>query len=84
MRTFLTERGVLTEELEQEIAGQAEQVAAGLREAMSQEPVIDPLELFDHVYTVQTPQLAAQREVLAEELVRAEQGSATTAEEGQK
>ena len=31
---------------------QAEQVAAGLREAMSQEPVIDPLELFDHVYTV--------------------------------
>lgn len=86
MRTFLSERGVLTEELEQQISAQAEQVAAGLREAMSQEPVIDPLELFDHVYTVQTPQLAAQRELLAEELARAAQGSAQhqTGQEGQK
>ena len=80
MRTFLTERGVLTEQLEAEIAEQAEQVAAGLREAMAQEPTIDPLDLFDHVYTVQTPQLAAQREILAEELERAGQSSPSAEE----
>ena len=49
-----------------------ELVASRLRDAMNSEPELDPLELFDHVYTVQTPQLAAQRAQLAEELSRTE------------
>ncbi|MBB4735794.1 thiamine pyrophosphate-dependent dehydrogenase E1 component subunit alpha [Micrococcus cohnii] len=72
MTAFLTERGVLTEEVSAEIQQEAESVAGELREAMNAEPEVDPLELFDHVYTVQTPQLAEQREQLAEELSRTE------------
>jgi pyruvate dehydrogenase E1 component alpha subunit len=39
---------------------------------MNAEAELDPLELFDHVYSVQTPQLAAQRAQLTEELSRSE------------
>ncbi|MFG5092457.1 hypothetical protein O8I37_08435, partial [Campylobacter lari] len=55
-----------------EIAQAAEDVAKDLRDAMNAEAELDPLELFDHVYSVQTPQLAAQRAQLAEELSRSE------------
>ncbi|MDO5633969.1 MAG: thiamine pyrophosphate-dependent enzyme [Micrococcus sp.] len=72
MTAFLTERGVLTEELSAEITADAEEVATSLRAAMNTDVEVDPLELFDHVYTVQTPQLAAQRAQLAEELSRTE------------
>src|SRR5699024_1184470 len=62
--------GALTDELESEYTADAEAVAQSLRNAMGQQADIDPLELFDHVYTVQTPQLAEQRAQLAEELSR--------------
>ena len=72
MSAFLTDRGVLTDEVAESITADAEQVAASLRDAMNTDVELDPLELFDHVYTVQTPQLAAQRAQLAEELSRSE------------
>jgi pyruvate dehydrogenase E1 component alpha subunit len=70
MRTYLRNEGVLTEDLEAEYQADAEHVAAGLRDAMGQQADIEPLELFDHVYTVQTPNLAEQRAQLADELSR--------------
>jgi pyruvate dehydrogenase E1 component alpha subunit len=70
MRTYLQNEGALTEDLETQYRNDAEQVAAALREAMGQQPDLDPLALFDHVYAVQTPQLAEQRAQLAEELDR--------------
>ena len=70
MRTYLCNEGALTDELESEYTADAETVAQSLRDAMGQQADINPLELFDHVYTVQTPQLAQQRAQLAEELSR--------------
>jgi len=70
MRTYLRNEGALTDELESEYTADAETVAQSLRDAMGQQADINPLELFDHVYTVQTPQLAQQRAQLAEELSR--------------
>src|SRR5699024_11268095 len=70
MRTYLRSEGALTEDLEAQYQTDAEDVAAALRDAMGQQPDIQPLDLFDHVYSVQTPQLAEQRAQLAEELAR--------------
>ena len=70
MRAYLQNEGALTEEREAQYHDDAEQVAASLREAMGQQPDLQPLELFDHVYSVQTPQLAEQRAQLADELAR--------------
>ena len=72
MTAYLESTGALTEEVAAEFARDAEDVAAGMRDAMNAEVEVDPLELFDHVYSVQTPQLAAQRAQLAEELSRSE------------
>ena len=70
MRAYLQNEGALTEEREAQYHDDAEQVAASLRDAMGQQPDLQPLELFDHVYSVQTPQLAEQRAQLADELAR--------------
>ena len=72
MTAYLTSTGALTEELAERYRKDADDVAASLRDAMNAEADLDPLELFDHVYTVQTPQLFAQRAQLAEELSRSE------------
>jgi len=72
MTAYLQNTGALTEDVAAQFAQDAEDVASRLRDAMNSEPELDPLELFDHVYTVQTPQLAAQRAQLAEELSRTE------------
>ena len=72
MTAYLQGTGALTDEVSEQITQDAEDVAARLRDAMNAEVELDPLELFDHVYTVQTPQLAAQRAQLAEELSRTE------------
>ncbi|MDN6173654.1 MAG: thiamine pyrophosphate-dependent enzyme, partial [Yaniella sp.] len=70
MRTYLKNEGALTEDLEAQYTSDAEAVATSLRDAMGQDAELNPLDLFDHVYTVQTPQLAEQRAQLAEELSR--------------
>ncbi|MGJ9405900.1 pyruvate dehydrogenase (acetyl-transferring) E1 component subunit alpha [Nesterenkonia aurantiaca] len=74
MRTFLTERGVLDADAETRISGKAEEVAAALRLAMTTEPEMDPLEIFDHVYAAPTAQLREQRAKLADELERSQEG----------
>ncbi len=51
-----------------EIAAQAEDFAARLRERMNAEPVLDPLEMFRHVYAEPTPQLREQAALLSAEL----------------
>ena len=66
--------GVLDDAAEQRIAAAAEDVATALRDGMNADVEIDPLELFRHVYTEQTPQLAEQEQFLAAELAREETG----------
>ncbi|MDI3329335.1 MAG: thiamine pyrophosphate-dependent enzyme [Micrococcus sp.] len=72
MRTYLTDRGLLSDELQSRYEQEAEEIAAALREGMNRETTPDPQELFAHVYTVPTPQLAEQSAQLAEELSREE------------
>ena len=64
----LTGTGALTEALAAEISDEAEALAAATRDAMNEEPVLDPLELFDHVYATPRPALLEQRAFLAKEL----------------
>lgn len=72
MRTYLSGRGLLTEQLQAQFEQEAEEVAGALRDGMNRESTPDAQELFRHVYTVPTPQLAEQAERLAEELAREE------------
>ncbi|CAM5474677.1 Pyruvate dehydrogenase E1 component alpha subunit OS=Streptomyces violarus OX=67380 GN=FHS41_004384 PE=4 SV=1 [Streptomyces violarus] len=43
-------------------------MAADLREHMNQDPVLDPMDLFAHIYAEPTTQLRDQREQLRAEL----------------
>lgn len=43
-------------------------MAAELRDRMNQEPELDPMDLFDHVYAETTAQLREQRALLRAEL----------------
>ena len=72
MRAHLAGRGLLDDELQAEVEAEAERAATALREGMSEEPELDPQELFAHVYTVPTPQLVEQSAQLADELAREE------------
>ncbi|ATG50503.1 pyruvate dehydrogenase (acetyl-transferring) E1 component subunit alpha [Brachybacterium vulturis] len=72
MRTYLSDRGLLTDDLQAEVQAAAEQAAAELREGMNAEQELDPQELFAHVFTVPTPQLVEQSAQLADELAREE------------
>ncbi|WP_374761815.1 pyruvate dehydrogenase (acetyl-transferring) E1 component subunit alpha [Nesterenkonia aerolata] len=73
MQRFLSAKGTLKAEDETRISQRAEEVAAALRTTMTTEPSMDPLEIFDHVYSEPTAQLRAQREQLADELARNEE-----------
>ncbi|WP_418958106.1 pyruvate dehydrogenase (acetyl-transferring) E1 component subunit alpha [Streptomyces tritici] len=64
----LTERGVLDEDGVREAAEAAETMAARLRERMNADPVLDPMDLFAHVYAEQTAQLREQAAQLRAEL----------------
>ncbi|MFE2580705.1 pyruvate dehydrogenase (acetyl-transferring) E1 component subunit alpha [Streptomyces sp. NPDC059378] len=64
----LTERGLLDEDGIRAVRDDAETMAAGLRERMNQDPVLDPMDLFAHVYAEPTPQLREQRALLQAEL----------------
>jgi pyruvate dehydrogenase E1 component alpha subunit len=68
LETYLRGRGLLDDAALARIGAEAEQLAAGLREAVSGEPDQDPAELFAHVYAEPTPVLAAQREFLLAEM----------------
>ena len=68
LRTYLSGTGALTAEFEEQVAAEAEEYAARVRERMNEEPVVAPLSLFDHVYAQQTPQLREQAQLVAAEL----------------
>ncbi|MGW5332249.1 pyruvate dehydrogenase (acetyl-transferring) E1 component subunit alpha [Streptomyces bauhiniae] len=64
----LTARGLLDGAAIDAVRQDAEAMAADLRERMNQEPRLDPMDLFDHVYAEPTTQLREQRALLGTEL----------------
>ncbi|WP_445402986.1 pyruvate dehydrogenase (acetyl-transferring) E1 component subunit alpha [Streptomyces sp. LE64] len=64
----LTGRGLLDEAGLAAVREEAEAMAAELRARLNRDPVLDPGELFAHVYAEPTPQLREQAEQLREEL----------------
>ncbi|MER6747747.1 pyruvate dehydrogenase (acetyl-transferring) E1 component subunit alpha [Streptomyces fungicidicus] len=64
----LTGRGLLDDDAVETARRDAEAMAADLRSRMNQDPALDPMELFAHVYAEPTPQLLEQREQLRAEL----------------
>ncbi|MEU7644389.1 pyruvate dehydrogenase (acetyl-transferring) E1 component subunit alpha [Streptomyces huasconensis] len=64
----LTERGLLDDDIRRQAAEDAENMAADLRERMNQDPLLDPMDLFTHVYAEQTSQLREQAAQLRAEL----------------
>ncbi|MER6915188.1 pyruvate dehydrogenase (acetyl-transferring) E1 component subunit alpha [Streptomyces sp. NPDC000594] len=64
----LTSRGLLDEDARRAVADSAEAMAARLRERMNADPVLDPMDLFAHVYADRTGQLQEQAEQLRAEL----------------
>jgi 2-oxoisovalerate dehydrogenase E1 component alpha subunit len=75
LEKYLTRAGILTSAIADEIASEAEALATATRDAMNETPLIDPLELFDHVYVNQRPALLEQRQFLERELAATESGS---------
>ncbi|MEU3292031.1 pyruvate dehydrogenase (acetyl-transferring) E1 component subunit alpha [Streptomyces longwoodensis] len=71
----LTGRGLLDEDGIDAVRQDAETFAAALRERMNQDPSLDPMDLFDHVYAEPTPQLREQRALLTAELEAEQEGS---------
>ncbi|MET9112704.1 MULTISPECIES: pyruvate dehydrogenase (acetyl-transferring) E1 component subunit alpha [Streptomyces] len=71
----LTARGLLDEDGIDAARQDAETFAAALRERMNQDPSLDPMDLFDHVYAEPTPQLREQRALLTAELEAEQEGS---------
>lgn len=64
----LTGRGLLGDGGIEEAREAAERMAAALRERMNADPVLDPMDLFSHVYVEQTAQLREQAARLRVEL----------------
>ncbi|NUS17975.1 MAG: pyruvate dehydrogenase (acetyl-transferring) E1 component subunit alpha [Streptomyces sp.] len=64
----LTGRGLLDDAGRQRAAEEAEALAADLRARMHEDPPLDPMELFSHVYAEPTPQLREQAAQLRAEL----------------
>ncbi|POX61239.1 pyruvate dehydrogenase (acetyl-transferring) E1 component subunit alpha [Streptomyces sp. Ru62] len=64
----LTTRGLLDDAGIEAARQDAETMAASLRERMNQDPELDPMDLFDHVYAETTSQLREQRALLRAEL----------------
>ncbi|MFI2617343.1 pyruvate dehydrogenase (acetyl-transferring) E1 component subunit alpha [Streptomyces sp. NPDC018584] len=67
----LTERGLLDDDIRRQAAQDAETMAADLRERMNQDPLLDPMDLFTHVYAEQTSHLREQAAQLRAELAAA-------------
>ncbi|MFH8292784.1 pyruvate dehydrogenase (acetyl-transferring) E1 component subunit alpha [Streptomyces sp. NPDC018059] len=67
----LTERGLLDDDIRRQVAADAETMAADLRERMNQDPLLDPMDLFTHVYAEQTSHLREQAAQLRAELAAA-------------
>lgn len=72
MKVYLDDAGLLTDDTVAKITADAESVAKTLRDGMNQEANTDPRELFEHVYSAKSPQLAEQQALLVDELDREE------------
>lgn len=81
LETELTGRGLLDEDGVRSAAEAAEAMAARLRERMNADPVLNPMDLFEHVYAEQTSQLREQAAQLRAEL-DAESGEDAQGAEG--
>jgi pyruvate dehydrogenase E1 component alpha subunit len=68
VRTYLRKAGALDDALEQKITAAAEEMAAAVRAGVGADTPVDPEDLFAHVYSTPTPQLAEQRATLRAEL----------------
>ncbi|WJV47426.1 pyruvate dehydrogenase (acetyl-transferring) E1 component subunit alpha [Streptomyces flavofungini] len=64
----LTERGLLDDDRRRAVREDAEAMAADLRARMNEDPALDPMDLFTHVYAEQTGQLREQAAQLRAEL----------------
>ncbi|MFF3929510.1 pyruvate dehydrogenase (acetyl-transferring) E1 component subunit alpha [Streptomyces hirsutus] len=64
----MTRRGLLDDDRIAAVRQDAETMAADLRARMNQDPALDPMDLFAHVYAEPTSQLLDQREQLRAEL----------------
>ncbi|MER5629431.1 pyruvate dehydrogenase (acetyl-transferring) E1 component subunit alpha [Streptomyces nitrosporeus] len=64
----LSGRGLLDEEAVGTVREAAERMAACLRDQMNADPVLDPMDLFSHVFEEQTGQLREQAAMLRDEL----------------
>lgn len=72
MKAYLDDAGLLTDDTVAKITADAESVAKTLRDGMNEEANTDPRELFEHVYSAKSPQLAEQQAMLVDELDREE------------
>ncbi|HET9379407.1 MAG TPA: pyruvate dehydrogenase (acetyl-transferring) E1 component subunit alpha [Streptomyces sp.] len=77
----LTDRSLLDEAATRAARDAAEEMAAGLRERMNQDPALDPMDLFTDVYAELTPQLREQRAMLRAELAAEAEAEAGTGTE---
>jgi pyruvate dehydrogenase E1 component alpha subunit len=68
LEKYLVSQGALSEDERANIAAEAEALAATTRECMTEQAVVDPLELFEHVYATPRAALTEQRAFLAAEL----------------
>lgn len=68
LERYLTSQGALDDDLRAEIETESEEIAARMRDAMNAEPVLDPMELFEHVYNEPRASLREQRDALKAEL----------------
>ncbi|WP_335934040.1 pyruvate dehydrogenase (acetyl-transferring) E1 component subunit alpha [Streptomyces sp. PTD5-9] len=79
----LTGRGLLDDDGKDEARAAAERMATALRERMNADPVLDPMDLFTHVYAERTTQLREQADQLrAEWEAGREQAAGDRTEEG--
>ncbi|TDW31373.1 pyruvate dehydrogenase (acetyl-transferring) E1 component subunit alpha [Cryobacterium psychrophilum] len=83
LEKYLVSEGALSDSERASITQEAEDMAAATRECMTVKAVVDPLELFEHVYANPRPAIAEQRAALAAELAEddANQAAAESATE---
>jgi pyruvate dehydrogenase E1 component alpha subunit len=70
LRSYLTGLHLLTGQLEEEFARDAETIATRMRDGLNAEVQVDPEDLFRFVYTEKTAQLREQAAKLRDELAR--------------
>jgi pyruvate dehydrogenase E1 component alpha subunit len=68
LERYLKGKGALDDDLRTSIEAESEEIASRMRDTMNAEPVLDPMELFEYVYSEPRASLQAQRDALQAEL----------------